>query len=667
MGDFNDNEQRDPMQIMKERQAPQPINAEPVEQQQQQQTKQSLYHVNKQNKRDYYNAVETLHATTQENTRERLVRRVILQNLGTERYKKIDDLKVKPAGSKIDGENIKLNHATGTKLLAEGQDVIEFNVAVNDHKQVFMPHKGLEGIKVKNGKAKWKEEEKVRWFNKSSFLTWTGLCKTKDQIEKKNRILRENKSKAKGKNANQLIEEAYGQKYGEKVAGKTLNQLRVKHTVNAKEKTDKTRFNIIGPTGSGKYSQENLENYIFELGRSVLKSKLDMWEWKDDKDLEQFKKINIVLQGHDTGGAAVALGAMRIKKWLSDVHPRFLDKVGFQIIQHDPVGDEPATKDPRYMPLGESANTTVIYSMHNLRDEKFVPQKVKGAKRVILTMGDHGVNLEKTDKSGEKETRQTYFAEKDGKVEAFRSSGLGELEEGIFIADDSNNLIRLKSMEEYDILMKRLLKNTADQKDRHKAIRSVVKDWFNVSGEDLYEKADEKVEQRKDNEFQRGIRQDFVDLCSQIHDANKSGEDEIWKRIGKLGENPNEESVTFRQLRAATLNVKTITEKMTTAAGKLSSRADQRYTTAGLLDAMNRLSECANLYYDTHRGHQFTELGKTRREACDMIRTLTQEFYDKLAKRMGMDPMPPVTEKKKLKNVSANVLEKNTNTVIVMT
>ena len=282
-----------PKHIMKERQAPQPINAQPVEQEQQKQKQTSLYHVNKQSMKEYYSSIETLNATKKENTRERLVRRVILQNLGTERYKKIDDLKVKPAGSKIDGENIKLNHATGTKLLAEGQDVIEFNVAVNDHKQVFMPHKAVEGIKVKHGNAKWKEEEKVRWFNKSKFLTWTGLCKTQDQIEKKNKILRENRAKAEaeGKTANQKMDEVYGKKYEEKVAGKTLNQLRVKHTVNNKDKTDKTRFNIIGSTGSGKYSEENLEKYIFELGRSVLKSKIDMWEWKDDKDLEQFKKI----------------------------------------------------------------------------------------------------------------------------------------------------------------------------------------------------------------------------------------------------------------------------------------------------------------------------------------------------------------------------------------
>ena len=672
MCNFGDNENKDPKHIMKERQAPQPINAQPVEQEQQKQKQQSLYHVNKQSMKEYYSSVETLNATKKENTRERLVRRVILQNLGTERYKKIDDLKVKPAGSKIDGENIKLNHATGTKLLAEGQDVIEFNVAVNDHKQVFMPHRAVEGIKVKHGNAKWKEEEKVRWFNKSKFLTWTGLCKTQDQIEKKNKILRENRAKAEaeGKTANQKMDEVYGKKYEEKVAGKTLNQLRVKHTVNNKDKTDKTRFNIIGSTGSGKYSEEKLEKYIFELGRSVLKSKIDMWEWKDDKDLEQFKKINIVLQGHDTGGAAVALGAMRIKKWLSDVHPRFLNKVDFQIIQHDPtsrmdgavgnlaeinhdpVSDKLAKKDPNYMPLGESANTTVIYSMHNMRGQCFVPQKVKGAKRVILTMGDHDVNLSKTDKTAEKETRQTYFAEKDGKVEAFRASGLGELEEGIFIADDNNNLIKLNNLEEYDILMKRLLKNTVDQKDRHKAIRSVVKDWFGSAEPVAEEKKAEKKVEAKDDEFERGIRQDFVALCSQIHDANKNGEDQIWKRIGRLGENPNEESVTYRQLRAAVLNVKTITESMTTASGKLSSREDQRYTTADLLDAMNRLSECANVYYDTHRGHQFTERGKNRREACDMVRTLTEEFYNMLAKRMGMKPMPPVTERKKIKDLT---------------
>lgn len=533
MCDFGENDKRDPMQIMKERQAPQPINAEPVELQQKQQ--QGLYRVNKQSMSDYYSTVETLHATKQENTKDRLVRRVILRNLGNERYEKIDALKVKPAGSKKDSEKIKLNHSAGTALMEQEQDVIEFNVAVTDHKQVFMPHKNVEDIKG----AKGKEEEKVIWFNKSKFLTWTEICKTKDKIEAENRILRENRAKAEaeGKTADQKMDEVYGQK----VAGKTLNQLRVKHSVNEKENTDKTRFNIIDSTSSGKYSEENLVKYIFELGRSVLKTKIDMWEWKDDQELEKFKKIKIVLQGHDAGKAAVALGAMRIKEWLSEFHPRFLNKVEFTV--------------------------------------------------------NGGELHEKIDEKAEKKAEPV-----------------------------------------------------AEEKQAEKKVENKAKPLAEENQAE--KKAEEKVEQKKDNEFEHGVRQDFVELCSQIHDANKNGEDQIWSRIGRLGENPKEESVTYRQLRAATENVKLMVESMTTATGKLSSRADQKYTTADLMDAMNRLSECANVYYDTHRGHQFKDRSKKRREACDMIRTLTQEFYNMLAKRMGMKTMPPVTERKKIKNLT---------------
>ena len=53
------------------------------------------------------------------------------------------------------------------------------------------------------------------------------------------------------------------------------------------------------------------------------------------------------------------------------------------------------------------------------------------------------------------------------------------------------------------------------------------------------------------------------------------------------------------------------------------------------MDALTALSETANIYYDLHRGHQYRERGKKRRAACDSIRELVSEFYDRLDIKTG--------------------------------
>ena len=679
----NHGESNQPVQIQKEKQL-QPIRVS-QEQKEKQQIDQSEYLLQKQRMDDYFKSVELLRNSKKENTRQKLVRSAILQNLGSDRYAKIDALKVMRPKSGTASEKVKLNHSAGAKLMAEGRDVIEFDVSLNDHKHTLMSHKGIQDLKTKERK-----EEKVKWFNNSKFLTWTGLCRTKDQIEKENERIRQE---------NNRLDQVYGETYKEKVAGKSLKQLRHKSSRNETTGAHKNRFTIIGSSESGKYSVEDVEKYILELGKSVLKERLSDWDWKEDEELKDFKKVTIALQGYDAGGVAVSLGAMRIKRWIAENYPRFLDKIDFNIIQYDPttrqkspsgkkaeidldpLDEKKIKKDPRYMALGENANTTVVYSLHAGKDEKFTPQMVKGAKRVILTMGDHSVNLEQKDQSQGKITRQTYFAEKDGKVEAFRSSGLGELGEGIYIADDNGNLIRLKSMEEYDALAKTLLK-TGKQDKRHEAVRKVVENWFGLNGDELAEgtrkkkkqeekpaeKQEERAEEQQEEKpaekqeekaeeqqkFEKDVKQLFLDICSQIHDPNYKGEDEIWSRIGRWKEDPNKESVTYRQLRAATENVKNLVQKMSAPDGSMGINFAKKISAAELLDAMNRLSETANVYYDTHRGHRYSDEGKRRRAGCDMIREMSERFYSQLSRQMGGETIPAITEKQQIRDLKVS-------------
>ncbi len=417
------------------------------------------------------------------------VRKAIIDNLGRERYAAIDSLKIKNDGGEP-AEKIRLHHARGSRLALDGEDVIEFNVAGSGFNYFRKDHKGIVGF-FDNDEYREQDIE-VSWYNK--YLSWLPGIRSKKHIEE----LNENRLET-----NRKIKEAYGDVVQDKIKGKKLGHLRKKESVNDQNAT-KTRFFLKGPNSLnlGKYSEDNLEEYILELGRSTLKNKFDNWVLLDDDELERIKPVNIVIQGHSRGAVASGLGAMRIKRWIADRYPRFLSKVKFELIQHDPVAGGPenygynekidhdpeneelAKKDPRYMSLGPEANTTVVYSMHTNYPAAFTPQKVLNTKRIILTMADHSVNLGQIDKSQEGSvTRVTYLAEKQGKVEAFRSSGLGELDEGIYMTDDQYNLIRIRSMDEYDAIAKQLLSGTILQGSRHEAVRDTVRAWFERHGE----------------------------------------------------------------------------------------------------------------------------------------------------------------------------------------
>ena len=783
--------------------------------QQEERLKTDQYTVHKLDAQNYYEQVRDL-SDKRHNYLRNHVRSAVIDKLGRDRYKAFDALRIKEAPEEQKGKVV-LHHALGSRYALNGEDVIEFDIAGSGFRYPRMEHKEMTAWKDTD---EYRDQDiKVSWYNKIRPFTWLPKVKTKKHIEELNRNRQE---------TNRKIESIYGERVETKVNGKKLGHLRKKESINDKDAT-KTRFYLRGPNAVniGKYSEDHLEEYIFELGKETLENKLERWERLDKAEIEKEKPVHIMVQGHSRGGVASVLGAMRLKRWIADRHPRLLNKVRFDLIQYDPVAGGPEnfgmnaevdhdpadeklkTKDPRYMSLGQEANTTVIYSMHTDHSAFFTPQRVKNPKRIILTMADHGVNLNQTDNSQEGDTRRiTYLAEKNGKVEAFRSSGLSELEEGVYLCDDQNNLIRLKSLEEYDALAKPLLKGAHLQGSRHEVVRDSVKAWFQSNGEQIteedfakdqkqysvkreektkeqpfvgrrktkeeleaesyippkemegalrekekldkmskaspeekaaYDKRNSKyltakrsgikayinrlykqkggfidrskkeyldlladfsyykekeaaglpddkraekiskiIEKIKVNPYfssadrfmpgylkgtlfagtDRKIRElvypfekepvqkgqdapkwdkEVTSLFSQLvgviqdehYDTNVGGvvSDEIWSRIRTFD---NEDSATYRQFRSAVLMVKNLAKRL-----REGEASDRQPDTARLMEAMARLSETANAFYDTHRGHQYTEKGKNRRKACDMVREITKEFYDRLDIAMG--------------------------------
>ena len=478
----------------------------------------SRYVIRRMDESQYYSETRKISDSTHDNYLRINIRDAIIRNLGRERYAAFDGLMIQGEGA-ADEESVALHHASGSKLAMEGEDVIEFNLAGSGYMNYRLPHKGISGY----GSADdFKEEKKARWYNKNKLLTWTKLAKTESSIEEYNDANIEQ---------NKKIEEIYGKKLEYSLKGRKMNHIRKKESVNVKG-AGKTRFYLRGPNTSntGKYSEDNLEEYILELGKQTLKNKLETWDWMDEEELKKEKPVNIIIQGHSRGAVASGLGAMRLKKWISDKYPSLLHKVRFQLIQYDPVpGDNEyfgnnakidhtgeKSKKSDYMPLGDDAETTVVYSLHTQYPMLFTPQYVKNAKRIILTAADHGSGLSKTDETQDKVTRATYLAEKNGQIEAFRSSGLNELDEGVYIADDKNNLIKIRSLEEYDALAKTLLSGLKSQESRHTVIRKAVAAWFSAA-EDRQNKVKKtqlsKKEEKKAEQSEK-LRQELTSLTT---------------------------------------------------------------------------------------------------------------------------------------------------------
>lgn len=806
-----------------------PKTAEFVTKQQQERVNDSEYSVNKIDARTYYEQSRQVSDTTH-NYLQNNVRTAIVDRLGQEKYRVFDDLKIKKSGDEPH-EKVALHHSVGSKYALNGEDVIEFNISGTGFNYPRMDHKDMTGRE--DAEDYMEKDIEVSWYNRFKPFTWLPKIRTKNQIEALN---------ANRKATNRKLDEVYGEKVNDKVAGKKLGHLRKKESVNDKNAT-KTRFYLKGPNAAdiGKYSEAHLEEYIFELGRSTLENKLNRLERFNNEKIAEEKPLHVMLQGQGRGGVAAVLGAMRLKRWIADNHPRLLGKVQFDLIQYDPtIGDlenfgknkeidhnpsdpELSKNDSRYMSLGEEANTTVVYSMH--ADHKHAqPQKVKNPKRIILTTSDQNMNLDQIDTSQVgKITRATYLAEKNGRVEAFRSSGLSELDEGVYICDDQNNLIRIKSAEEFDAIAKPLLKGGHLQQDRHKVVREMVKTWFKSNAEagveedrkeidkegkakekkaeaeagnaeadvielktkdlvvkdgimyprelegaikeagllegmsrntkeeqaeylkrqkkyitakrsglkaylnrlneqkggfidnarkeyldmivdlsyykekEAYGIPDDKLQEKTDklinkirvnplyhsaNTFMpeclsrmlyvstdeqiaklvyppeekpatwdNDIKTLFVDLCGVIKDdrttksKNEKAPDGIWSRIHIMYE---DDSPAFRQFRGAVSNIMKLVEKSN------SKVEERRPDAAAIMQAMAVLSETANAYYDSHRGHKWSDKGEKRREACDMVRQITREFYDRLDIAMGRKGYGNLVEKKKPEKTSSS-------------
>ena len=429
--------------------------------------------------------------------------REIIQKHMPEAYEYIDDVR---QSDNVEARTVRLHHSRGKQFTQQRKPVLEFDMAGSGYSQFRKVHKGFHGKHIldeSGKKEEFKKRLKVSWYNK--VLSWLPGIKSVEKIQQKNEEINEYNTRLKNKygidedkeQLKQKHKEAVRQQYGEKqeIGGKRMKHIRKKVSADGM----KTRITMAGPLelgglrNAGDYSIENLRNYMLTMGSDYLHNIMKNWSGPQDA-----YDIHLIIKGHSRGGVAAAEGAMMIKHWVKEHYPVYVDKVKFELIQYDPVPGfgsyaEHATVDHKGQtvekdgvkmePLGESAETTVIYSMHTEYKYWFTPQFIDGAKRVILTPFTHGVDLGAVDKTQEQAHRRAYTyvkeemkenGEKEKRAEVYRSSGINELDEGVYIVDEQNTLIRIEDIATLENILNEFLKDIDTQKERTEIIKAIA-------------------------------------------------------------------------------------------------------------------------------------------------------------------------------------------------
>lgn len=323
------------------------------------------------------------------------------------------------------------------------------------------------------------------------------------------------------------------------------------------EKAQKIRYNFAGVSPGflfgllnfGKYSvQSSRENARFYT-EQFLKSHFEQW-LKDIKAGKTPTPVHIELSGHSRGAVTAGMTAVAIDKWVTKYlsqHPEmagFKKYINYDLILRDPVpGLGTSTVlgdcDLRGIP---NMNCTVLCSMGIQTTEILFPmQHVRGSKKIILNMEDHQMDVAKTDNSqegivGNSTTSASghmtgYFDAETG--ELHRGSGLSELPDGVYVADEKYRLIRVTSYSQLLTLHKTVFRNSIPQPARIRRIHKMVRDWFCENELDM-SFPDEQTRKAEEGKA-KGIRDRILASGAQRLDPVKA---EI-RRLKKLEQKPN--------------------------------------------------------------------------------------------------------------------------------
>lgn len=433
--------------------------------------------------------------------------------------------------SKDEGMRESKLHSGHARMLREKKDaglIIRVDLAGSGFSQFRAQHRGFKG---KNGveimgktfklqkdfEKQIKPRAEVSWYN----TPWLAKAlkrvpfvgkriRTAGEIQRDNRIA-ENKEKVI--EALEKKKEEFERYYGTMAVHKekAIEHFCVAESDNRVNVTIAGAMALSGMRNSGAYSIENTREYVLGIVGAQLEKKFK--DWKENE--EEPKDIHLMLRGHSRGAVSAVESAMYVKSWVHDNYPEYEKNVKFNLLQYEPVAglgsnngvhanvdclgeQELLHGAAKLRPLGDSVESTVFYSLHADHNVGFTPQAVQGAKRVILTPFRHNTGFDQVDTAKTKDRdgkeqideiktilneenapkahRMGFTDARTGEV--YMGNSINMLDEGIYVVDEQNTLIRLESKEEANKVLNALLPNTVRQRERHDIIRHVTEQWF---------------------------------------------------------------------------------------------------------------------------------------------------------------------------------------------
>lgn len=405
------------------------------------------------------------------------IRAAIREKIHRRSYKRYDSA-VQSRDLNDSERKLKLHHALGQKFADEGKDVLEIDCAGSSFDLFRKEYTGFHG---KDDIKKIREEVKKRADRLAKFA---GLKKaSKEMIDK---MTEQEVAKARAH-----MEEVYGEEFEEKLDEKRSFKFRQKVKVSSTTGRDITRLTLSGPglRDKGTYKIENTKDYVIAMAKTYIDLHLV------DGKLQHDVVIN--LQGHSRGGVSAGKAAHILSEWLNSPEcEAFSSRVKVNLIQRDPVpgvdsmkGEDHEKLDLRRQAPGggythdEHLNVTSIASIHSEHSTLlFTPQEVRGQQRIVVMGEKHGVGLDQGDGTQKDVKGQTKWHEMAGidasTMQAYRGSGYSELGNGVWLMDEDNVLVRMRSYGEAMDVLRKVTAKTSGQVPRHEIVAKMIKNWF---------------------------------------------------------------------------------------------------------------------------------------------------------------------------------------------
>lgn len=339
------------------------------------------------------------------------------------------------SSEKEEDRKLELHHSLGTKLMDEGQNVMEIDVGGSGYYAFRKSHAGFFDKKMDTDSEHFKK--------------------------------------------------TFGKKIDKAKKGGVFKKVK-KTKVNGQERSF-ARYNISGPLSmkglvdGGDFSINYIVGYVNSLSRDYISNVINSEEWKANPST-----INLNLQAHSRGAVGTTVGIQVLMDWVKNKAPEALDYLKINYLQYDPVPG-PDTMSSRniksdFREFSKNVNVTTITSTYVDHAAFFTPMHVRGQNRLIVQANNHSVGLAdmditQKDAMGNQKLHRKALIDPKTK-QAYRGSGMNELPNAVFLQDANGTLVRMRSFAQAYHIIKDSRNAAKLQGARADVVNRMIKEWF---------------------------------------------------------------------------------------------------------------------------------------------------------------------------------------------